>query len=151
MVAAVGNVNELLDGHIVLDLECLDRTYLNAYVPNLQVAGQVVTFFTQHRGQPIPSPVLFAHMGNAFRAAVAVFAEEHGVPVLHFAKDDPQIEIIRPYFERATRPGVIAVGVAQEFQSVFSAYDRSIKRGRPRPTAHYAFVKEDRRVTVYYF
>jgi hypothetical protein len=44
-VAKVGNVNELLDGHVVLDLECLDRIYLNAYVPRLQVGGQVVTFF----------------------------------------------------------------------------------------------------------
>src|SRR5215468_9642670 len=144
-MAAVGNVNEILDGHIVLDLECLDRIYLNAYVPNLQVAGQVVTFFSQHRGQPIPSPVLFAQIGKTFRAAVATFAEEHAIPVLHFAKDDRQIEIIRPYLEQATRPGVVAIGVAQEFQSVFSAYDRSIKRGRGRPTAHYAFVKEDRR------
>jgi hypothetical protein len=151
-MASVGNVNEILDGHIVLDLECLDRIYLNAYVPNLQVPGQVVTFFTQNRGQPIPSPVLFAQMGNAFRAAVAAFAEERGIPVLHFNKDDRQIEIIQPYFEQASRPGVVAIGVAQEFQSVFSAYDRSkIKRGQRRPTAHYAFVKEDRRVTVYYF
>jgi len=33
-------VNDVLDGHVVLDLECLDRIYLNAYVPNLQVGGQ---------------------------------------------------------------------------------------------------------------
>jgi hypothetical protein len=46
-VAAIGNVNEILDGHVVLDLECLDRIYLNAYVPKLQVGGQVVTFFSQ--------------------------------------------------------------------------------------------------------
>src|SRR5215470_551259 len=90
-------------------------------------------------------------MGNAFRDAVAAFAEERGIPVLHFGKDDRQIEIVRPYFEQARGPGVVAIGVAQEFQSVFAAYDRSIKRGRPRPTAHYAFVKEDRRVTVFYF
>ena len=32
-------VNEVLDGHGSLDLECLDRVYLNAYVPNLQVGG----------------------------------------------------------------------------------------------------------------
>jgi len=28
----------VLDGHVVLD-ECLDRIYLNGYVPNLQVEG----------------------------------------------------------------------------------------------------------------
>ena len=95
-MATGGNVNELLDGHIVLDLECLDRIYLNAYVPNLQVAGQVVTFFAGHRNQPIPSPALFAQMGTAFRSAVTAFAEQHGIPVLHFDKDDRKIEIVRP-------------------------------------------------------
>ena len=150
-MATVGNIDEILDGHIVLDLECLDRIYLNAYVPNLQVAGQVVTFFAHHRKQPIASPALFAQMGDAFRTAVATFAEQHGIPVVHFGKDDRKIDVIQPYYRRADQPGVIAIGIAQEFQSVFAAYDRSIKRDKPRPTAHYAFVKADRRVTVYYF
>lgn len=39
---------ELLDGHVVLDIECLDRIYLNVYVPILQSSGQVVAFMTQH-------------------------------------------------------------------------------------------------------
>lgn len=38
------NVNDFLDRHVALDPECLDRIYLNAYVPNQQVSGQVVTF-----------------------------------------------------------------------------------------------------------
>ena len=52
-MATVGNVNEILDGHIVLDLECLDRVYLNAYVPKLQVSGQVVSHrpLAYRRGQ----------------------------------------------------------------------------------------------------
>lgn len=32
-------VSELFDGHAVLDVECLDRIYLNGYEPKLQVAG----------------------------------------------------------------------------------------------------------------
>ena len=28
-------VNDLLDGHVMLDVECLDRLYLSGYVPNL--------------------------------------------------------------------------------------------------------------------
>jgi hypothetical protein len=27
-------VNDILDGHVRLDLECLDRVYLNGYVPS---------------------------------------------------------------------------------------------------------------------
>jgi hypothetical protein len=48
------------------DLECLDRVYLNAYVPKLQVSGPVVTFFSQHRNQPIASPALIQRMGEGF-------------------------------------------------------------------------------------
>ena len=42
----------------MLDIECLDRVYLNAYVPILQSSGQVVAFMTQHLGLPIPSPAM---------------------------------------------------------------------------------------------
>jgi hypothetical protein len=151
-MAAVGNVNEILDGHVVLDLECLDRVYLNAYVPKLQVSGQVVTFFSQHRNQPIASPALIQKMGEAFRLAVANFAKRYQIPVIRFARRDRQIDVIQPYFKSTTQPGVVAIGVAQEFQSVLSGYDRSAKKGEPRSSGpHYSFVKEDRRVTVYYF
>ena len=70
---AAGTVTaaQVLDGHVTLDLECLDRVYLNGYVPNLQVGGQVVTFLTQHLGNPVPSPALFGPIGDRFGQAVA--------------------------------------------------------------------------------
>ena len=63
-MAAAVTVNDLLDGHVVLDIECLDRIYLNGYVPKLQVAGQVVSFMTQHLGYPIPSPAMMEQIGT---------------------------------------------------------------------------------------
>src|SRR5262249_20789110 len=102
--------------------------------------------------QPIASPALIQRMGEAFRQAVATFAKRHRIPVLRFTKRDRQIDLIRPYFRAATQPGVIAIGIAQEFQSVLIAYDRSAKQGQPRSGGpRYSFAKEDRRVTVYYF
>jgi hypothetical protein len=65
---------ELLDGHSVLDIECLDRIYLNAYVPTLQSSGQVVAFMTQHLGKPIPSPALMEHIGTRFRSSAGRLA-----------------------------------------------------------------------------
>jgi hypothetical protein len=148
MVAAVCNVNDMLDGHVSLDLECLDRIYLNAYVPNLQVGGQVVGFLTQHLGNPIPSPAIFAKLGTAFRAAVERFAATHQIPVIRFAKDARKADVMRPYLEAATEPGVVAIGVAQEFQNVFCGW----KRKTTTPGAvSFAFAKADRRVSVYYF
>ena len=42
-MSRVVTVPELLDGHTVLDVECLDRIYLNGYVPMLQVAVSTPT------------------------------------------------------------------------------------------------------------
>ena len=47
-MADMVTVNDLLDGYVRLDVECLDRIYLNGYVPSLQVGGQVVSFMTAH-------------------------------------------------------------------------------------------------------
>src|SRR3954470_5397763 len=109
-------VNDVLDGHVALDLECLDRIYLNAYVPNLQVGGQVVSFLTAHLGNPIPSPAIFDKIGTAFRRAVSRFAEEEHIPVVRFTKTDRKIETMRTYLAaqaRTGRSGVAAIGVAE--------------------------------------
>ena len=50
---------EVVAGHVRLDISCLDRVYLNGYVPKLQTAGGVIWFFHGHRGKPIVSPALF--------------------------------------------------------------------------------------------
>src|SRR5664280_1886518 len=59
-------VNDILAGHVTLDVECLDRIYLNGYVPNLQVGGQVLQFLTK-QGFPIPSPAVIGKIGDRFR------------------------------------------------------------------------------------
>lgn len=71
---------ELLGGHSVLDIECLDRVYLNAYVPVLQSNGQVVAFMTQHLGKPIPSPAPMEHIGTRFGRSVESYALSNGIP-----------------------------------------------------------------------
>jgi hypothetical protein len=152
-VAEVVNINDVLDGHVVLDLQCLDRVYLNGYVPKLEVGGQVVTFLTEHLGNPLPSPALFKQVGDRFRDAVRHFAETNGIPVLHLKTpdrsrwDDRKVDHVRAYTDQATAPGVVAIVIAQEVQKVFMGYRRPSKTGLPQ----FGFDKADRRVTVYYF
>jgi hypothetical protein len=150
IMARVITVNDVLDGHVVLDIECLDRVYLNAYVPILQSSGQVVAFMTQHLGMPIPSPALMEKIGTKFRRAVESFAASNGIPWVKFGKDDRKIDVMQPYLGRQAatgRSGVAAVGVAQEFQRVWAAYQRDTRTAAPQ----YTFAKADRRVTCYYF
>jgi len=155
-MTSVVNINDVLEGHVGLDLACIDRLYLNAYVPNLQVGGQVVTFLTAHLGFPIPSPALLEKIGNRFRREVKAFAAEHDVPILHLKKpdrtrfDDRKLDHVRPYLEAAEaegHTGVVAIVAAQEFQWVFSAKNRSSIPG----VVSFDFVKEERRVGMYYF
>jgi hypothetical protein len=127
-------MNDVLDGQVALDLECLDRIYLNAYVPNLRVGGQVVSFLTAHLGYPIPSPAIFDKIGTAFRRAVSRFADDEHIPVVRFTKTDRKIEVMRPYLaaQAATgRSGVAAIGVAQEYAKVFSGAQRDAPNGIP--------------------
>ena len=93
-------VNDLLDGHATLDLECLDRLYLSGYVPNLQVAGQVVMFLRHHLGCPIPSPAVFEKLGTRFRRAVEDFARDQHIPWVRFGKDDRKADVMRPHLDR---------------------------------------------------
>ena len=146
-------VNDLLEGHVGLDIESLDRVYLNGYVPNLQVGGQVVSFMTQHLGYPIPSPAIMEKIGTSFRRAVRSFAAAQQVPLVMFGKTDRKQEVMRPYVQRQAatgRSGVAAIGVAQEYQNVFAASQRE-DRGWSGHQVWYSFRKADRRVTCFYF
>jgi hypothetical protein len=144
-------VNDVLDGHVTLDLECLDRIYLNGYVPNLQVGGQVVNFLT-HRGFPIPSPALLEKNGLRFRREVERFAEANGIPWVRFGRGgDRKLEVMRPHLDRLARAG--RTGWPR------SGWRRSSSGCSPEPHTgrrtvappHFSYVKADRRVTAYYF
>jgi hypothetical protein len=152
---AVTNINDVLDGHVALETECVDRLLLNAYVPNLQVGGQVVGFITRHLGKPIPSAAVLASIGNRFRRDVRRFADAQQIPMLKLKTpdrsrwDDRKLDHVRPFLvtaERERRFGVVAIVAGQEFQWVFSARNR-----RQGKALWFEFFREQRRVGVYYF
>jgi Mn-dependent DtxR family transcriptional regulator len=108
---------------------------------------------TGHLGFPIPSPAILGRIGLRFRKAVAEFAAEGDIPVIRFAKGQRKLEVMRPYLDRLVRQGrsgVAAIGVAQEFQRVFTGTTYHADEdggGVPR----FGYAKADRRVTAYYF
>jgi hypothetical protein len=158
-------VNDVLDGHTCLEIDCVDRCYLSLSVPNLVVGGQVVSFLTQHEGKPVPSPALLDRRGQAFRRAVSSFAEANDIPVLSFAgkrdkrrpgvlADSPwperKIDQVMPLMRRAAATGrsqVVAIGTAQEFQWVFTP----TKSETPTGAVWFSYHRTERRVTSYYF
>src|SRR5215470_4882789 len=144
------SISDVLDGHVQLDLDCLDRLYLHGYLGQLQVGGQVVQFL-RHRGYPVPSPACLQQIGDEFRRRVASFADANHIPLVPLNAADRNIEVMKPYLDRAAATGrsqVAAVGVAQEPQRVFIARKRDTDPSKP---PQFSFDKKDRRVTVYYF
>jgi hypothetical protein len=155
-MASAANINDVIEGHVALEVECVDRLVLNAYVPNLQVAGQVVRFITGHLGKPIASMAVLGSIGNRFRRDVRRFADARRIPVLRLKTpdrsrwDDRKLDHVRPFLdaaERERRFGVVAIVAAEELQWVFSARNRS---QRPAVVS-FEFFRERRRVGAYYF
>ncbi|MGO9498359.1 MAG: hypothetical protein ACLQA5_16885 [Solirubrobacteraceae bacterium] len=155
-MASVANINDVLEGHVALEIDCVDRLLLNAYVPRLQVPGQIVRFLCGHLGHPIPSPALLGRIGDRFRAETRRFVRDHDIPMLKLASpdrsrwDDRKLDHVRPHLEQAEREGrfgVVAIVVAEEFQRVWSARNRSEKPG----VASLDFFWDKRRVGAYYF
>ena len=133
-----------------MDIQCLDRVYLNVYVLHLQTSSQVVAFLSGHLGYPFASPALFNKIGQRFRAAVAAYAQDNNIVWVKFAKDQDKLATMMPHLRRQAATGVsgvAAIGVAQEFQRVWTASEGKTSSGAPR----WSFYKADRRVTCYYF
>ncbi|HVI72585.1 MAG TPA: hypothetical protein VM656_14015, partial [Pyrinomonadaceae bacterium] len=60
------NVSEIIREHVTLEVESIDRMYLNVYQPQLQRDLGVVGFFRFHRGQPFAASSLMATMTRTF-------------------------------------------------------------------------------------
>jgi hypothetical protein len=116
----MASIPELLDGHVTLEVECLDRLYLNGYIGSLATSGGLVTFMREQLGKPIPSPVVLGQVTEKFREAVKTMAERERIPLYQFnhkeRKDDVANDFRR---QRGVGDGVVFVGVAQEKAQAF--------------------------------
>src|SRR5512142_3078446 len=117
----MANIPELLSGHVTLEVECLDRLYLNGYIGKLATSGGLVTFMREQLGKPIPSPVVLGQVTERFREAVRIKAEQDEIPIYQFdhkeRKDDVANQMRR---QRGVRDGIVFIGVAQEKAQAFS-------------------------------
>jgi hypothetical protein len=140
-------IPELLRDHVTLDIECVDRVYLNGYIPTLQTSGSLVYFLEQHRGNLIASPVLLNNITKAFAASVEAFAKAQGIPLIHFSANQRKDDVAATYRRKDTRAeGVVFIGVAQEKLSGFKARKETAgKRVR------FQFSRQSVWVRVYYF
>jgi hypothetical protein len=143
------SVAEVLERHVTLELESIDRMYLNAYIPILQTTGGVAYFFREQRGHRFPSSSLMAPMTEAFVASIERFAEQEGIEVVRFEKGQRKEEVAQAYRRKFTKKeGVLFIGKAQEKARVV----RTERRRNPQTGASYAWlVPSTAMVNHYYF
>jgi hypothetical protein len=94
------NVETILRQHVTLNLDCIDRLYLNGYVPGLQRPENLWWFLHVHRGNPVVSPALLKQMVDRFVASIRDFAQRHHIPVVIFERGARKEEIARRYQAR---------------------------------------------------
>jgi hypothetical protein len=118
----VPNVAEIIKDHVTLEVRCIDRLYLNAYVPRLQTSGGVIDFLVRACRQKIASPAVFGQLTDAFKTRLRRWATEHQVPWIEFRKGERKDTVAQRYRDRFRKPsGVVVIGVAQERASGWSA------------------------------
>ena len=141
-------VADVLNEHVVLAVEGIDRMYLNVYQPKLQTEKQAACFFRFQRGQPVASSSLMGVMTHAFLRQVDAFVEEHQIPVVSFTKGQRKDDVAaqyRAHFQH--NEGVLFLGKAQEKVTVFRTEKRTAANGKKYPW----IVKSATPVNQFYF
>jgi hypothetical protein len=142
-------VAEVLRQHVTLEVEGIDRMYLNVYMADLQREQGVVWFLRHHRGHPFASSALMDPISKAFVAGITAFVAKNDIPLLPFVKGQRKDDVAAKY--RAAfqeKEGVLFVGRAQEKTPVF----RTEKRTNPTTGKKYPWiVRSTAMVNHYYF
>ena len=109
------SVADVLRDHVVLELEAIDRMYLNVYVPHLQTVRAVVGYLRVHRGQRFASTTAVVPMSEAFVRNIEQFVDDEAIDLVSFQKRERKDDITRRYLRSfRKREGVLYVGKAQE-------------------------------------
>jgi hypothetical protein len=127
-------VADVLTDHVVFEVECIDRMYLNVYVPGLQYPAGLVAYVHRQLGLPIASTAPLAKISDGFSAAMRRFARDQQVPWVDFAKGQRKDDIAHEHLARfAHDEGVLFIGRAQEKTGLFRTEKRRNAEGAAYP------------------
>jgi hypothetical protein len=139
---------ELQQDHIVLELECIDRMYLNAYVPQLTSEGGIAAFCRGYLGHRFASTKQAIDKTKAFVKSIEAFLQREGVELVRFQKGQRKDDVFQHKLHTFKQDeGVVFVGVAQEKVRVPRTTRKALEGGGTIPWILYSTAM----VNVYYF
>src|ERR1041385_7278307 len=90
-------VCEILRKHVVLEVESIDRMYLNVIVGHLQILEGALRFIRQQRKARVLSTNAVEPMTRAFVQAIEQFVKDEQIPMVSFEKGQRKDEIGRAH------------------------------------------------------
>ena len=156
------NVATILRERVTLEIESLDRMYLNVYVPKLQHESGAVWFFRGHgpskghfRGKTFASSALMAPMSTGFVKGIEAYAKTKAVPLITFERQARKDDVAASYRRQFSKTeGVVFMapqratfGKAQEKAKVF----RTEKRKHPESGLTYPWIVSSTGMVNYYY
>jgi hypothetical protein len=128
------SVAEVLQEHVTLEVEGIDRMYLNLFIPGLQREQGVVNFFRFHRGHQFASSALMDPISKEFIAALESYAHQEQIPVIAFRKGERKDDVAAEFRKKFTKAeGIVFIGKAQEKVPVFRTERRRNEKGATYP------------------
>ena len=123
------SAGDVVSDHTVFEIECIDRMFLNVWVPRLAYGAGVQGFFVGHRGHHYASTALMDPMTKAFVADIHGFIAARGLELVSFGKERKD-EVAQQFLARFTgSEGVLFVGRAQEKALVWRTQRRYSRDG----------------------
>lgn len=143
------SLSSLVADHCTLEVSCIDRVYMNVYVPTLQREPCIVGFFCSYKGAKFASSALMEPISKAFIGAIEKFTAANSVPLITFASGQRKDDVAKQYLVDFTgAEGVLFVGKAQEKTPVF----RTISKRNPVTGNSYPWlIRSKAMVNHYYF
>lgn len=142
------SVAELQRDHVTMELECIDRMYLNVYQPRLTTAGGVAWFCRGHLGHRFASTKQLGEITDAFVSAIGNFQQQHDIPLVRFTKGQRKDDVFQQHLARFPHEeGVVFIGVAQEKAKAPRTIRKRWDNGASIPWIDYSTVP----VNHYYF
>ena len=143
------SVAEVLSKPVTLELEGIDRMYLNVYVPRLQRENQVAWYLREQHGARFASSALLEPITKQFLRAIDEFVQREHVPLVDFQPRQRKDDVTQEYLAKfQATEGVLYVGKAQEKARVV----RTQRRVDPRTGAKYPWlVRSTAMVNHFYF
>lgn len=142
------SVAQLQRENVTLELESIDRMYLNAYVPKLTNENGVAAYFRFFLGHRFASTKAAVGKTERFVRGIKEFIQREEIELVRFHKGVRKDEVMKKHLRKFKREeGVLFVGVAQEKARVPRTIRKRCGEGGSIPWIDYTSAM----VNFYYF